>query len=223
MSRPSSRSNDTRSKTSTRSVANYAWECVCRFINHSSLGLLTNFFYWLSRECFSRGSSVDIATGYGLDEWAVGVRGPVRQRIFTSPYRPDQPWDPSNLLSSGYRGRGLSPGGKRQGLEAYHSPPSSVEVNRTWIYTTTAPSPFVAWAQGQLYSLYVPSVARSRKCSVDKVDFSLISFIDICSVVGQIKGTRWNIEQARIDRQMIFSLQVTNFTAEVSQPAFAGF
>jgi hypothetical protein len=45
-----------------------------------------------------------IATGYGLDDWEVGVRVPVGSRIFTSPCCPDRLWGPLNLLYNGYRG-----------------------------------------------------------------------------------------------------------------------
>jgi hypothetical protein len=49
-------------------------------------------------------STVDTATGYGLDDQGAGVRVPVRARIFTSPCRPDRLWGPPSLLSIGYRG-----------------------------------------------------------------------------------------------------------------------
>jgi hypothetical protein len=51
----------------------------------------------------SRDSAVGIATGYGLDDWEVGVRVPVGYRIITSPCRPDRLWGPPNLLYNGYR------------------------------------------------------------------------------------------------------------------------
>jgi hypothetical protein len=38
----------------------------------------------------SRDSSVGITTGYGLDDQGVGVRVPMRSRIFCSPRRPDR-------------------------------------------------------------------------------------------------------------------------------------
>jgi hypothetical protein len=52
-------------------------------------------------ELRSRDSSVGIATGYGLDDREVGVRVPVRTRIFTSPCRPDGLRGPPNLLYNG--------------------------------------------------------------------------------------------------------------------------
>jgi hypothetical protein len=55
-------------------------------------------------------SAVGIATGYVLDDPRVGVRVPVGSRMFSSPRRPHRFWDPTNLLSNGYRG--LFPGCK---------------------------------------------------------------------------------------------------------------
>jgi hypothetical protein len=52
----------------------------------------------------SRESAVGIATGYGLDDRAVGVRVPVGQRIFSSARCPDRLWSPRSLLSNGCRG-----------------------------------------------------------------------------------------------------------------------
>jgi hypothetical protein len=87
----------------------------------------------------SRDSVVGIATGYGFDDQGVGVRVPVRPRIFSSPRHPDWPWGPPNL-SNGYQG--LFPRGvKRQGGEADHSSPASGEVKKTWIYISTPHTP----------------------------------------------------------------------------------
>jgi hypothetical protein len=90
----------------------------------------------------SRGSAVGIVTGYGLDDLGVRVRVPVGSRIFTSPYHPGWLRSPPNLLSNGYRGA-PSPGVKRLGCEADHSPPTSVKVKKTWIYTFTPPYIFM--------------------------------------------------------------------------------
>jgi hypothetical protein len=80
----------------------------------------------------SQGSVVGTATGYGLDYGGVGVRVPVRSRIFFSPSRPDRLWG------------ALSPGVKRPGREADHSPPASAEIKKIWIYTSTPPHAFMA-------------------------------------------------------------------------------
>jgi hypothetical protein len=68
-------------------------------------------------------SSVGIATGYGLEGRGVGVRVPVVSRLFSSPRRPEQPtqWVPGVY----------SPGVKRLGREAGHSPPLSAEVKNS--------------------------------------------------------------------------------------------
>jgi hypothetical protein len=81
----------------------------------------------------SRDSALDIATGYGLDGRGVGDRFRVESRIFSSARLPDQLWGSPNLLSNEYRL--LFPRGvKRPGREADHSPQTSAEVKKTWIY-----------------------------------------------------------------------------------------
>jgi hypothetical protein len=73
----------------------------------------------------SRGSSVGIATGYGLNDRDVGFQVPVERRIFISPYPPHWLWGPPSLLSSGYRGGGApSLAVKRHWHEDDHSPPT---------------------------------------------------------------------------------------------------
>jgi hypothetical protein len=81
-------------------------------------------------------------TGYGLDDRGVGVRVPVGSRIFSSPRGPDRLWGP--LTSYPMDTGALSPGVKRQGREADHSPPASAEVKKIWIYTSTPPYAFMA-------------------------------------------------------------------------------
>jgi hypothetical protein len=95
------------------------------------------YFIQLTLNQRSRDSVVGIETGYGLHDSGVGVRVPVRSRIFSSSQRPDRHWGPLSLLSMG-RGA-LSLGVKRQGCEADHSPPTSVKVKKMWIYTMHSP------------------------------------------------------------------------------------
>jgi hypothetical protein len=75
-------------------------------------------------------SAVSIATGYGLDDRGVGIRVPVGTKIFPSPYRPDRLWGLPSLLSKKVPGT-ISPGVKRQGRQADHSPPTNAEVKET--------------------------------------------------------------------------------------------
>jgi hypothetical protein len=67
------------------------------------------------------GSSVGIATGYGLDGPGIESRWGEIFRTF-----PDRPWGPPSLLYNGYRV--FSGGRKRLGRDADPSPFSSAEV-----------------------------------------------------------------------------------------------
>jgi hypothetical protein len=59
-------------------------------------------------------------------------------RIFSSQRRPDRFWDPPSPPYNEYQG--LFPRGvNRPRREVDHSPPTCVEVNKTWIYTSTLP------------------------------------------------------------------------------------
>ena len=79
------------------------------------------------------GSSVGIATGYGLD--ASGIESRVGGEIFC--ICPDRPWGPPSLMYNGYR---VFPGGKeRPGRDADPSPPSSAVVKKDYSYTSTPP------------------------------------------------------------------------------------
>jgi hypothetical protein len=58
-------------------------------------------------------------------------------------YHPDWPWSlPS--LSYPMGTRAIFPGVKLPEREADHSPPTSVEVKKMWIYTATPPYVFMA-------------------------------------------------------------------------------
>jgi hypothetical protein len=103
----------------------------------------SNFTFWSVHTTRGRwDSAIGIATGYGLEDRGVRVRVPIWSRIFSSPRRPDRFRGPHSLLSSGYRGS--FPGLKRQGREADHSPPTSAEIKKMWIYTSTFPYAFIA-------------------------------------------------------------------------------
>jgi hypothetical protein len=70
---------------------------------------------------FGPGSSVGIATGYGLD--SPGIESGEGKSFRTCP---DRSWGPPSFLYNGYR---VFPGGrKRSGRDANPSPPSSAEV-----------------------------------------------------------------------------------------------
>jgi hypothetical protein len=70
---------------------------------------------------YGPGSTVGIATGYGLDGPGIESRWGTRLSA-----RPDRPWGPPSLLYNEYR---VLPGGKvRTGHAADHSPPSSAAV-----------------------------------------------------------------------------------------------
>jgi len=79
------------------------------------------FVYGIKPFVSGRGSSVGIATDYGLDGLEIESRWGAR---FSA--RPDRPCGPPSLLYIGYR---VFPGAKvRPGRAADHSPPSSAEV-----------------------------------------------------------------------------------------------
>ena len=78
------------------------------------------------------GSSVGIATGYGLDGTGSNPDG---GEIFRT--CPDRIWGPRSLLYNGHR---VFPGGKeRPGRDADPSPPSNAVVMKGYSYTSTPP------------------------------------------------------------------------------------
>jgi hypothetical protein len=88
-------------------------------------------------------AAVGIASGYGLDDRGVAVRVPVASRIFSSPRRPDLLWGSIQPPIQWVPGA-LSPGVKRQGREADHSLPTSAQIKKIWIYTSSPPYTFMA-------------------------------------------------------------------------------
>jgi hypothetical protein len=85
----------------------------------------------------------DIATGYGLDDQG--------EREFESRYGKKFLLLHIVQIGSGVHPTsykmgtgGYFPGVKRQGSEADHSPPTSAEVKKMWIYTSIPPYVFIA-------------------------------------------------------------------------------
>jgi hypothetical protein len=91
------------------------------------------------RFCFIGGAG--IVTGYGLEDREVGVRVPVGSIIFSASSRPDLgPSQPPIQWELG----SISSAVKRSGREADHSPTTSAEVKKMWIYVYTPPYAFMA-------------------------------------------------------------------------------
>jgi hypothetical protein len=105
--------------------------------------LLVYKTHFILHKYWNTDSVVGIAIGFELDDGGAGVRVPLGSSIFSSPRRPDRLWGPPNLLSNGYWG--LSPREvKRLGREADRSPPTSAEVKKMWIYTSTPQYAFMS-------------------------------------------------------------------------------
>jgi hypothetical protein len=100
---------------------------------------------FINRQYFWRmDSAVGTATGYGLKDRGVGVRVPVRARLFSSPLRPDRLWVPPSLVSNVYREL-FPPGVKRPVREADHLSPAIAEVKKIWICTSTSTYSFMTY------------------------------------------------------------------------------
>jgi hypothetical protein len=98
----------------------------CEFLVNSRLGQRSRYSDWLlagrTRGQNSRPSRVKY---YLFSTSPRSVLGPTQPSI---------QWTPE----------AFSPGVKRPGREANHSPPTSIEVKKTWIYTSTPPYAFMA-------------------------------------------------------------------------------
>jgi hypothetical protein len=120
--------------------------------------------YYLN--CERRGGAVDMATVYRLIDLEVGVRVPVRSRHFIPHMSrlalwPTQPpiqkvtWSLCAVV-------------KRRGRESDHSSPTTAEVKKTLISTSTPPYVFMAWclasytAQEQILSYLYLYCKRRR-------------------------------------------------------------
>jgi hypothetical protein len=87
-------------------------------------------------------SKVGIATGYGLDGRRVGVRVPVGSKIYL--LQVVRTGSGAHPASYSMGTKGFFPEEQRPGREADHLPPSSAEVKKTRIYTSTSPYAFMA-------------------------------------------------------------------------------
>jgi hypothetical protein len=80
------------------------------------------------------GSSVGIATDYGLDGPGIETKIPGGGEIFRT--RPDRPWGSLSLLYNEYR---VFTWVKQPGRGADHPPPSSADVENEYSNTSTPP------------------------------------------------------------------------------------
>jgi hypothetical protein len=100
--------------------------------------------YWFKRCSTTLAVGIGTgATGNGLDDQADRVRVLVETIMFSSPNRPDRLWGPPSLLNNGYWGRSSLV--KQRGRGADHSYPTSAEVKKMWMYTSTPAYVFMAW------------------------------------------------------------------------------
>jgi hypothetical protein len=92
----------------------------------------------------SRDSSVGTTLGYGLDDWGSRVRFLTGAGNY-SLHRRVQNGSGAHPASYPRGTRGFFLGGKAEGREADHSPPSSVEIKNAWSYTSSPQRVFMAW------------------------------------------------------------------------------
>jgi hypothetical protein len=118
-------------------VCNYCWSSPAQsFSGPSPTGLMTIFYCLRFETHGSRDSVVGIATGY----WSSSPGG-VKNFLFSTSSRPAL--GPTQPLIQWITGS-LSPEAKLPGCEVDHSLPTSAEVQKMWIYTSTPPDAFMA-------------------------------------------------------------------------------
>jgi hypothetical protein len=110
------------SRSISPSVTSFTYETTQRILNKF-------FIYVIYQRTFrSRGSSVSIVSGYGLDDRAIEVRSPAGAKDFSSNLCV-QTGSGAHPASYTIGTGGPFPGGKaRPGRDADHSPPSTAEV-----------------------------------------------------------------------------------------------
>jgi hypothetical protein len=120
----------------------------------SLLGSCVRNFVTFSCSSKSRDSVVGKVNGYGLDDQKVGVRVPRYGQEFLLLHlvQTGSGVDPTSSYTMGTGGS--FPGVKRPGREAEHSPPTSTEVKKTWIYTFTPHTP--SWRSAHLVKAQGP-------------------------------------------------------------------
>jgi hypothetical protein len=88
---------------------------------------LVSFSYVVERKIGSRDSSVGTATEYGLDDLTARSSSPGKGKSFLHVVQTGSEGYPASYpMGTG----ALSPGVKRSGREAAHSPPASAEVTK---------------------------------------------------------------------------------------------
>jgi hypothetical protein len=78
-----------------------------------------------------------------LTGWMAELRFPAEKILFSSLQRTDRLWGTPSLISNGYRSRFL--GAKAAGAWSYHSPPSSSDMKKECINTSTIPYFCMLW------------------------------------------------------------------------------
>jgi hypothetical protein len=104
-------------------------------------GRLWNCCHKEKEKLHLRHSAVSIATAYGLDDRAVGVRVPVGSEF--SLLHVVQSGSGAHRTSYAMGTGGFFPGGKAEEGEADHSPAASAKVKKMRIYTSTPPYAFM--------------------------------------------------------------------------------